>query len=68
MKKYEHTGFNFSSVNLIHYALSHWKPLMLVSSLAIIVSMAVSLIITPLFTSSMVLSPAPNHALPYEKI
>ncbi len=68
MKKYEHTGFNFSSVNLIHYALSHWKPLMLVSSLAIIVSMAVSLIITPLFKSSMVLFPASSVSVSEELV
>jgi uncharacterized protein involved in exopolysaccharide biosynthesis len=50
----------FSSSNLLIFALKHWRPLLIVSLSAFVISIVVSLLITPLYRSTVVMFPASN--------
>lgn len=58
MKKNSENEFEFGSTNLIHYLFSKWKPLLIISVLAFIISVVASLIITPKFKSTVIMFPA----------
>ena len=57
MENNDSSGTNFSSFRLISFAITHWKPLMIVSIIAFLFSIVISLLITPLFRSSVVMFP-----------
>jgi len=58
MEKNGSSGNRFSSSDLVDFTLSHWKPLAVISFMAFIISIVVSLLITPLYRSTVVMFPA----------
>ena len=52
-----------NSSNLIVFAFAHWKPLMVISAVAFVVSIIISLLITPLYKSSVVMFPASSVSI-----
>ncbi len=58
MEENSKAGFNFSSANLILYLYSKRKPLILIASLAAIVSVIISLTIAPRYRSTVIMFPA----------
>ena len=57
MEENSKAGFNFSSTNLILYIYSKRKPLILISTVAAIVSVLVSLSISPRYQSTVIMFP-----------
>ena len=58
MEENSKANFNFSSTNLILYLYSKRKPLILIASLAAIVSVIISLSIAPRYRSTVIMFPA----------
>jgi len=58
MENNSKTDFNFSSANLIQYLYSKRKPLIIIASLAAIVSVIISLTIAPRYRSTVIMFPA----------
>lgn len=58
MEENSKASFNFSSTNLILYLYSKRKPLILIASLAAIVSVIISLTIAPRYRSTVIMFPA----------
>ena len=58
MEENSKAGFNFSSTNLILYLYSKRKPLILIASLAAVVSVIISLTIAPRYRSTVIMFPA----------
>lgn len=56
-------GFDFSSVNIIRFLWSNRKPILIISFLAGVISIIVSLTITPKFRSSVVFYPSVNQSV-----
>ncbi len=63
MKEKASGEFDFSSFKLIHYLLSKRNPLIIVSSFAFVISIVVSLLITPKFQSTVILYPASSTSV-----
>jgi uncharacterized protein involved in exopolysaccharide biosynthesis len=60
MKSQETVRFKADSVNLLNIFLKYWKVLLLAGITVFIISAALSLLITPLFRSTVVLYPTTN--------
>lgn len=58
MEKNSKADFNFNSTNLILYLYSKRKPLILIASLAAIISVIISLTIAPRYRSTVIMFPA----------
>ncbi|MBE9510846.1 MAG: hypothetical protein IMY71_08210 [Bacteroidetes bacterium] len=63
MKKPAETDLNFNTTNLLFFMYSKRKPLIIVSIIALIVSVLVSLLITPRFRSTVILFPASSTSV-----
>ncbi|MCK4629972.1 MAG: hypothetical protein KAT40_00930 [Bacteroidales bacterium] len=63
MKKLTKTDLNFNTTNLLLFMYSKRKPLFIVSIFALIVSVLVSLLITPRFRSTVILFPASSTSV-----
>ncbi|MEZ5071128.1 MAG: hypothetical protein R2751_09190 [Bacteroidales bacterium] len=66
MENKEHNAFSFSSVDLLIYLWQKRLVLILVGLVAGITSIVVSLLITPMFQSSVIMFPASNAAISKE--
>ena len=60
MKSTETVHFKPDSFDIINLVIKHWKPLLITSFAAVIISSVISLTITPLFRSEVVLYPTTN--------
>jgi len=63
MKKSTKTDLNFNTTNLLFFMYSKRKPIIIVSILAFVISILVSLLITPRFRSTVVLFPASSTSV-----
>ena len=63
MKKSTEPDLNFNTTNLLLFMYSKRKPLIVVSIFALIVSVLVSLLITPRFRSTVILFPASSTSV-----
>lgn len=60
MESNENVHFKMDSFNLINLLLRHWKALLITCIVAIIIAVAISLTIIPLFRSAVVIYPTTN--------
>jgi capsular polysaccharide biosynthesis protein len=60
MKPEESIRFRTDSVNMLNLVVKYWKILFLICTGAVIISAAVSLLIKPLYRSTVVLYPTTN--------
>ena len=63
MEKAKHTGYNFNSVDLLIYIWKKRVILIAVGFIAGIASIVISLLITPMFESSVIMFPASNASV-----
>lgn len=60
MKESRHPGFRLDSFNLINFIFSYWKLFLITGMAAAVISIAVSLTITPMYLSTVTLYPSSN--------
>ena len=63
MKKPTETDLNFNTTNLLLFMYSKRKPLIIISIIAFVVSVLVSLLITPRFRSTVIFFPASSASV-----
>ena len=56
-------SYKFSSIGLIHFALKHWKPLLIFPAAMFIISALVSLTIKDKYQSSLIMFPAAQTSI-----